>query len=494
MEEQMTGDGDVLPRQEAQEGPSSETTERSAGGQRLVVVSNRVADPTSGDKAGGLAVALKDALLDGGGLWFGWNGSTSENPVSAPESIEVDGITYATVELSEQEHEAYYLGFANQVLWPIFHQRIELANFDETFREGYQTVNRRFANHLKNAIKPNDAIWVHDYHLLPLGRMLREMGCEQRMGLFLHTPLPHRQYLKMMPRHRELFGQLLAFDVIGFQTEQDVENFVDYAVQELGASQNSRDEILDDGRPVTVKAFPIGIDLEDIRGLTGKAAFKRELETMTNDLVGCQQIIGAERLDYSKGLPERLHAFERLFQDHDELKGKVRLLQVASPSRSSLQAYRALTRTLDRLSGSINGELGDEKWRPIVYVRRTVARQKLMSWFRASRVGLVTPLCDGMNLVAKEYVAAQDPDDPGALVLSEFAGAAEQMTAALLVNPYDVKSTAAALAEALRMSREERRERYTDLIAAVENSDIHRWRTQFLDELRRPAAKASPAG
>jgi trehalose 6-phosphate synthase len=283
----------------------------------------------------------------------------------------------------------------------------------------------------------------------------------------------------------------MSYDVIGFQTEQDVENFVDYAIRELGVSRTSEGQLLDDGRAVTVKAFPIGIDLDDIRSFAGRATYKREMAAMKRDLVGCQQIIGAERLDYSKGLPERFLAFERLFRDHEGFEGKVRLLQIASPSRSSLQPYRAIRRTLDRLSGSINSELGDEKWRPIVYVRRTVTRPKLMSWFGASRVGLVTPLRDGMNLVAKEYVAAQPPDDPGVLVLSEFAGAAEQMNAALLVNPYDIKGTAEALAKALRMPLGERRERYADLIATVESTDIHQWRVRFLQELRNPAAAAN---
>jgi trehalose 6-phosphate synthase len=486
----MIGESEVIPRKETLEAPSTDKRGASSG-KRLVVVSNRVADPKSAAKAGGLAVALKDALLDGGGLWFGWNGNTSEGDPSAPESQMVDGITYATTDLSPHEHATYYQGFANQVLWPILHQRIEFANFNDAFRDGYYAVNERFAQHLKNAVDPSDVIWVHDYHLLPLGHALRRLGCRQRMGLFLHTPMPHRQYLVMMPRHRDLFRRLMSYDVIGFQTEQDVENFVDYAIRELGVSRTSKGQLLDDGRAVTVKAFPIGIDLDDIRSFAGRATYKREMAAMKRDLVGCQQIIGAERLDYSKGLPERFLAFERLFRDHEGFEGKVRLLQIASPSRSSLQPYRAIRRTLDRLSGSINSELGDEKWRPIVYVRRTVTRPKLMSWFGASRVGLVTPLRDGMNLVAKEYVAAQPPDDPGVLVLSEFAGAAEQMNAALLVNPYDIKGTAEALAKALRMPLGERRERYADLIATVESTDIHQWRVRFLQELRNPAAAAN---
>lgn len=481
----MKSEDNITLDHEPLDAPFDERREPSPAARRLVVVSNRVADPKSSAKAGGLAVALKDALLDGGGLWFGWNGDIAEGDPSAPDSTVVDGITYATTGLSAHEHETYYLGYANQVLWPIFHQRIEFANFNEAFREGYYAVNDRFAQHLQNAVEPDDVIWVHDYHLLPLGHALRRLGCRQRMGLFLHTPMPHRQYLVMMPRHRELFHQLLSYDLIGFQTEQDVENFVDYAVRELDASLTDKGQLLADGRPVTVKAFPIGIDLDDIRGFAKQAAHKREFEAMQTDLAGCQQIIGAERLDYSKGLPERFLAFERLFQDYEDLLGKVRLLQIASPSRSSLEPYRALRRRLDRLSGSINSELGDEKWRPIIYVRRTVARPKLMSWFRASRVGLVTPLCDGMNLVAKEYIAAQDPEDPGVLVLSEFAGAAEQMTAALLVNPYDARGTAEALARALEMPLAERRERFTDLIAAVEASAIHRWRTQYLEQLRK---------
>lgn len=489
----MTSDIGIMLRRESCEEPPKEHESRSGESGRLIVVSNRVADPESTVKAGGLAVALKDALSDVGGVWFGWNGNTTDSYPSAPETTLVDGITYATTDLSSHEYETYYQGYANQVLWPILHQRIELANFNEAFRTGYFAVNDRFAQQVRKSVAPGDVIWIYDYHLLPLGHALRRLGCEQRIGLFLHTPMPHHQYLVMMPQHRDLLRRLLSYNVIGFQSDQDCKNFIEYAAQELGAARWGDSGLRTGDRHITVKAFPIGIDVDEIRRFTQLSPFRREMQAIRQDLAGGQQIIGAERLDYSKGLPERFTAFRRLMAEHEELRGKVRLLQIASPSRSTLQPYRLLRNTIDRLSGSINSELGDEKWRPIVYVRRTVARPKLMSWFRASGVGLVTPLRDGMNLVAKEYVAAQDADDPGVLVLSEFAGAAEQMRAALLVNPYDIRATSRTLHQALRMSREERRERHSDLLSVVEQSAIHLWRARFLAELRsavsRPAAR-----
>jgi trehalose 6-phosphate synthase len=453
---------------------------------RLIVVSNRVADPKSAAKAGGLAVALKDALGELGGVWFGWSGDCSGSD-DLRQTV-TDGITYATTDLSQEEYGSYYLGYANQVLWPIFHQRLDVANFDEAFRESSFAVNDRFARALAGLAGANDVVWIHDYHLLPLGHALRRLGCGQRMGLFLHTPLPHRQFLITLPQHRDLLRGLLAYDVIGFQTEQDCGNFMDYAVTELGARRHGENQLIAGDRAIMVKAFPIGIDVEEVRGfLEGKAA-ETDLARIKEGLRGCQQIIGAERLDYSKGLPERFQAIQRLFFDHQELVGRVRLFQVAAPSRSSLGPYRSLRHTLDSLAGSVNGEFGRTDWQPIIYVRRNVARSRLARHFRLSRVGMVTPLRDGMNLVAKEYVAAQDAEDPGVLVLSEFAGAAEQMSAALLVNPHDIPGTAAALHQALTMSRAERQERHAALLDAVERSAINRWRTDFLRLLKAPAS------
>lgn len=470
---------------------------------RLVIVSNRVADPRK-LAAGGLAVALGDALNASGGLWFGWSGRILE-PGNEAKSSKVrqqtaGSVKLATIDLTQREHDDYYLGYANRVLWPLCHYRLDLADFDPAFRAGYHAVNRRFAEALLPLLRDDDIVWIHDYHLIPLGAELRRLGSRHRLGFFLHIPLPPQLLLAALPGHDALMRSFFAYDLVGLQCESDVVHFDRYARAELQA------EVLPDGRylaaeqTLAVRAFPIGIDVDEFIALGAQREAKAEY-AMLRDLYAKRRLmLGIDRLDYSKGLPQRLRAVRDLFVHHPHQRDSATLIQVASPSRESVDAYADLRRELDGLCGEINGDYGELDWMPIRYIHRTVARKRLPGLCRASQVALVTPLRDGMNLVAKEFVAAQDPANPGVLVLSRFAGAAEQMHAdALLVNPYDTQGTATTIDRALRMPLEERIERHARLLAGIRAQDVHWWRGQFLDALqalpleerRAPKARAA---
>ena len=452
---------------------------------RLVVVSNRVA-PVSGKQAasaGGLAVGVHAALAKRGGLWFGWSGAITAEPDPAPRLQRSGNITYALVDLSEAEHDGYYLGFANRTLWPAFHYRIDLANFDRGAQDIWRQVNRRFAAQLAPLLRPGDRIWIHDYHLFPLGRELRRLGVDARMGFFLHIPFPAPELFTALPFHGSLADDLLAYDVVGFQTRRDARQFVDYLVEDRAATVGEGGLVRVDDRSLTVGAYPIGIDVDDVARMAGSPEGLRHFHSLEATLHGRKLVIGVDRLDYSKGIPERLRAFEQLLREHGDWRGAVTFIQISAPSREDVPEYQNLRRSVERLAGHINGRLGDADWTPVRYVNRSHNRKTLAGFYRLARVGLVTPLRDGMNLVAAEYVAAQDPEDPGVLMLSRFAGAAEALHGAVIVNPYDVDNTAAALNQALSMDIAERRERHQRLMASVRAHDIHHWRDGFLAAL-----------
>lgn len=449
---------------------------------RLIVASNRTAAPGEA-KAGGLAVALWDALSERGGVWFGWSGETSPQETRGLRLVREGEVEFALADLTETEHEAYYLGFANRALWPVFHYRVDLARFDEREFEAYEAVNRRFGRLLHQQLRPGDAVWVHDYHFLLLGQELRNEGWQGRLGFFLHIPFPPAEVFSALPQHQRLARGLSEFDLLGFQTDRDLGNFRRYMIEQHGGEDLGGGRLRVHGRTLRAAAFPIGIDPEDIRrgaeSEEGKAAAARVGRIQGDRAL----VVGVDRMDYSKGLPQRFQAFGRLLDDHEDLRGRVNLLQVAPPSREAVDAYRDLREELDRLAGRVNGDYSDLDWTPIRYLARGYPREVLAGLFRLARVGLVTPLHDGMNLVAKEYVAAQDPEDPGVLILSEFAGAAERMSAALPVNPHDVGGMADAIRRALEMSREERVERWLALEAEVRTHDIAGWRRDFLAAL-----------
>jgi trehalose 6-phosphate synthase len=451
---------------------------------RLVVVSNRVADPRK-PGAGGLAVALGEALQASGGLWFGWSGRTVESGSGDKVHEQRAGdVTLATIDLSQADHRAYYLGYSNSVLWPVFHYRLDLADFDTGDIEGYRRVNRLMAHKLMPLLRPDDVVWVHDYHLIPLAAELRAMGSSHRIGFFLHIPLPPRIMLAAVPQHGWLMRALLAYDLVGFQSRTDTEHFVDYVLHEAGGQRQGEDRLHAYGRTVRARSVPIGIDFDGFQAMGRGAEAQETLRSTRQNYAARRLLVGVDRLDYSKGLPQRIRAFRRLLEQYPENRRSATLIQVAAPSREDVQAYADIRRELESLCGAINGDFGELDWMPVRFIHRTVARKRLPGLFAASSVGLVTPLRDGMNLVAKEYVASQDPADPGVLVLSRFAGAAEQLADALLVNPYDTAGTADVIQQALQMPRDERIVRHGRLMDNIRRFDVHWWARDFLQALQ----------
>ncbi|NJM34861.1 MAG: alpha,alpha-trehalose-phosphate synthase (UDP-forming) [Rhodomicrobium sp.] len=451
---------------------------------RLVVVSNRVAYLEKKNQSGGLAVALGDALRQTGGVWFGWDGTVVEDsePLSV-NAVEQDSVTIATVPLTEQDYRDYYVGFANQVLWPACHYRLDLVNFETAYFDGYRRVNARFADALAPLLQPDDIIWVHDYHLFSLASELRSRGVKQRIGFFLHIPFPPPGVLLAVPVHQWLVKSLFSYDVIGFQTDTDLVNFQRFVSEHVAGEILADNYIHAFGRSVMAEAFPIGIDVESFASMAWTEAADDIIEQLNRRNLARSHIVGVDRLDYSKGLPERMKAFRRLLELYPDKQKTVTLMQIAPPTREEVAAYTDIREELEQLSGAINGEYGDFDWTPVRYIHRSVPRAQLAALFRGSQVGLVTPLRDGMNLVAKEYVAAQDKANPGVLVLSRFAGAAEDMEEALIVNPYDIDDIAHALGQALVMSLEERQRRHQALYERVCAHDAAHWRREFIKAL-----------
>lgn len=471
---------------------------------RLIIVSNRVAPISEGGlAAGGLAVGVYDALKETGGMWFGWSGEVLSSGQPQIELVEHGPVTFATIGLMRRDYDQYYRGFSNATLWPAFHYRADLVQYDRHDFEGYCRVNAWLAQQLVPLLCPDDVIWVHDYHLIPFAEALRAAGVANRIGFFLHIPFPASQVLLSVPPHRELVRALCSFDLLGFQTAPDLHAFCDYAVNEAGgavAPAGGAGLILVEafGRTLRAGAYPIGVYPDEIAQLAKAGTRGKPVRTMKATLHDRKLIMSVDRLDYSKGLVERFRAFERLLDRVPAYRNQVSFVQIAPPTRADMHAYQDIRLRLEAESGRINGRFAELDWTPIRYIHRQYERQVLAALFRQSHVGYVTPLRDGMNLVAKEYVAAQDPDDPGVLVLSQFAGAARELTGALIVNPIDVDGMADALAQALAMPLGERRARYRDMIAQLRENNVSVWRDNFLRDLgqsgeKRRAAKARPA-
>lgn len=452
---------------------------------RLIVASNRVTDIEKAVQSGGLAVALEDALQRGRGLWFGWDGTTVDDDASPGIKLQQNaGFRTATVPLTRRDYEEYYLGFSNRALWPTFHYRLDLAVYEHAFLEGYRRVNQKLAQSLSALIEPGDYVWVHDYHLIPLGEALREHDIQNRIGFFLHIPFPSPDFFTAIPEHQWLAKTMFAYDVVGFQTATDAANFVRYVVENEGGEALDGDRVRAFDRTIVVRAFPIGIDPDSVYEMAHTPDADAHMARLQRRSMANMFVLGVDRLDYTKGLPGRMRAFRRLIELHPELRKRVTMMQIAPPTREEVEAYTDIRQELEGLSGSINGEFGDFDWTPVRYIHRAIPRATLTALFRASQAGLVTPLRDGMNLVAKEYVASQDPEDPGVLVLSKFAGAAEELVEAIAVNPYDTDEMAEALHTALTMPVEERRERYQALIARVRKNNVTSWRESFIDALK----------
>jgi trehalose 6-phosphate synthase len=464
---------------------------------RLIAISNRVSVPTGKDGSGaqgGLAVALGAALREHRGIWFGWSGSVSDSFTGQMDIQRRAGVTTATVDLEEQDVEEYYDGYANRTLWPLLHYRLDLAEFDRSFGSGYERVNERFAEAVTPLIEPDDLIWVHDYHLIPLASRLRPRGFSNRIGFFLHTPWPPMRLLVSLPFHRRLVRSMLDYDLIGFQTREWLDSFQHYIERELGGTVDADGTIRVGDRSVKTAVFPIGIDYKQFAEAAEGEKAKQARETLARGRTGCKTIIGVDRLDYSKGLPERFEGYRRFLEEHPECRGKIFLLQIAPPSRGEVKTYEAIREELDELSGRINGQFASVDWVPIRYVNQGYSRPELAGFFRASEIGLVTPLRDGMNLVAKEYVAAQDPEDPGVLILSRFAGAALQLEpGALLINPYSKDEISDAIATALDMPLKERIRRWKAMIESVANEEVDWWSRSFVEALESASTSSAKA-
>ena len=463
---------------------------------RLISVSNRVAQPTAETKsAGGLAVGVLSALQELGGVWFGWSGKKVDGDPGEPYVQRYGNITYATIEMNDETFDKYYNGFSNSALWPVFHYLLGYFRFDRSEYEAYCKVNSIFAQKLLPSLRPDDIIWVHDYHLIPLASELRRAGVDNPIGFFLHVPFPDIEVLRVLPVYTQIIRNLCAYDVLGFQTPGDLAAFTEAVNQyELGGIDKAdRRKRPGKGR-LRANVYPIGIDVNDCHQLAASARQSDNTKRMIHSLHNRDLIIGVDRLDYSKGLEERFRAVERLFENYPENRGQVSFIQIAPKTRTGVRAYDEIRQALDQASGEINGKFADIDWVPIRYLNRAFDRQTLMEFFHEARVGLVTPVRDGMNLVAKEFVAAQNPEDPGVLVLSRMAGAACELTDAVLVNPYDIDGVAEGIQQALTMPLEERQRRHASMLEVLRENDITAWRTRFVDallETRRQSAATS---
>ena len=456
---------------------------------RIFIISNRVAIPKSGIHPGGLEVVLKATLRNHPCVWLGWSGEVNARPRT--KTIKQGDNSYIITDLKPEDFDEYYNGFANRVLWPIFHYRLDLAEFSRRDLSGYMRVNEHFADELTKVLEPDDIVWVHDYHLIPLAKALRARNLENRIGFFLHIPLPPPEILTAMPNHDTLIPALGAYDLVGFQTDGDAANFARYLAKELGTPSHMSLRLGSGDRAMRIGTFPVGIETRDFTRLARRAARTSFVQQVSASVPGTL-MIGVDRMDYSKGITPKLEAYDRFLSAHPEWHGKITYLQITPKSRSAIKEYSEMEAAVNSAAGRINGAYGQANWLPMRYVNRPYSRTALAGLYAAARVGLVTPMRDGMNLVAKEYVAAQDPADPGVLILSRFAGAADEFRAALLVNPYDPDAVGAAIARAVAMPLDERRKRHNELYSALLQNDISLWGDRFLKALMGP--KKSRAG
>ncbi len=459
---------------------------------RLVCVSNRISLPRKSAAPGGLAIGILGALKRTGGLWFGWGGETIDQEPGDPDIHIREGVTYATIDLKKDEFELYYNGYANEVLWPLFHYFQRSVRYAAEQGEAYESVNRTFAQKLAPLLKPDDVIWVHDYHLIPLGRRLRELGVRQPLGFFLHIPFPNIEMLRVLPGYAELLRDLTSYDVVGFQTLNDLRSFHS-GIEHLCGPEALRGEgrIRVGDRTMRADVFPIGIDVTSVVSEAAEASQAEVVKRMTDSLMGRALMIGVDRLDYSKGLVERFHAYQQFLETFPDNLGRITYLQIAPLSRTDVRAYSEIRELLEQAAGRTNGRFADTDWTPIRYLNRNFPHATLMGLLRAANVGIVTPLRDGMNLVAKEYVAAQNPEDPGVLILSNLAGAARELSAALQVNPYDTRAVSHAIQAALSMSLQERRERHAAMLQILKRNDIATWTRRFVEALEQAQSPES---
>lgn len=449
----------------------------------IVIVSNRT--PGKRPAAGGLAVALKKVLSMRDGFWFGWSGEYAGGD-SSPQArfTEINDLNVATIDLNEADYQGYYEGFSNSVLWPAFHHRLDLVKFSEDDFDAYMRVNRDFAEALMAEVTPEHTIWVHDYHLIPLGHELRRLGAKNRIGFFLHIPVPGPEIFSAVPHSHQLIASLAAYDLVGLQADRDVEKLREQFEQaELPSVHDALQADEPQYLPRVVEAFPIGTDPEAFAQLADRPHAQRIAKRVRLSTAERQIIIGVDRLDYTKGLPERVAAYQCLLDRYPKWRRNVHMLQIAPASRDTIEQYKDINDELDCACGRIMGRFADPDWAPLNYVKRAYPQTSLAGLYRAARVALVTPLRDGMNLVAHEFIACQDEANPGVLVLSRFAGAAELFPEALLVNPHNVEEMAEALDRALSMPLAERQQRWRKLHDTVLKHRVDDWAEAFLARL-----------
>ncbi|HEY6461338.1 MAG TPA: bifunctional alpha,alpha-trehalose-phosphate synthase (UDP-forming)/trehalose-phosphatase, partial [Polyangiaceae bacterium] len=460
---------------------------------RLILVSNRlpVTVEINGGvgvkkSSGGLVAGLRGPHEASGGTWVGWPGDVSklDDEQRAQLDAQLAEMRCVPVHLTPDQVSRYYDGFSNGVLWPLFHYLLDRIPPTSQEWNDYRDVNERFAEAAARAWQPGDLVWVHDYQLMLVPQMVRQRVPSARIGFFLHIPFPAAEVLRILPWRQQILEGLLGADLVGFHTFTYRSHFSASLLRILGLPTRG-DHVYFDGRDIRLGAFPLGVDAERLGALSADPAVAHDVEAIRAEAGGQKMLLGIDRLDYTKGIPRRLLAFERFLERDPAWRGKVRLVQVAVPSRGEVPSYQEFRRTVDELVGRINGAYSTVDWVPIHYVHRSMTEAQVVALYRAADVMLVTPLRDGMNLVAKEFVTCRT-DEEGVLVLSELAGAAEEMGEALQVNPYDVEAMAQAYADALTMNEDERRVRMRALRQRIGSGDVHTWARSFIEELERP--------
>ncbi|WP_224361099.1 bifunctional alpha,alpha-trehalose-phosphate synthase (UDP-forming)/trehalose-phosphatase [Hyalangium versicolor] len=459
---------------------------------RLLLVSNRLPVTVKAEKdqvsvvrsPGGLATGLSRPHERSSGVWIGWPGDVSR--LSAAQRTRVESqlseLRLVPLHLSPSEVSRYYEGYSNRVLWPLFHYLPDRVPRQDRDWEAYAKVNERFADLVARHYQPGDTIWVHDYQLMLVPGLLRQRLPEARIGYFLHIPFPSSELFRSLPHRAELLRGLLGADLVGFHTPSYVHHFSSTLLRLLGL-ETDIDHVTYEGRSVRLGAFPMGIDTASFESLAHDAGVLEEVRITRERSAGQRLLVGIDRLDYTKGIPRRLLAVQRLLEREPTLRGRLRFIQVAVPSRTAVEDYAAYRDKVDELVGRINGLYGSVHNVPVHYLYRSFNERQLVGLYRAADVMLVTPIRDGMNLVAKEFCAAR-PDEDGVLILSEFAGAATELREAVIVNPYDVEAMADTIHRALEMPVEERRKRMQALRAQVKSRDVHWWVSHFLDTLQ----------
>ena len=464
---------------------------------RLIIVSNRL--PFALDSAGedlwtvtpavgGLVSAVEPVLRERGGTWIGWPGIAGKIPQGPlAEATRDAGYNVVPVGLSETERDEFYYGYSNEVIWPLFHDLQNFCNFEPAYWQAYKQVNERYADAIIRNSLPDDFIWVHDYHLMYVAQALRERSTSQNLSaltFFLHIPFPPYDIFAKLPQQRRLLHALLQFDLLGFQTRRDVRNFLQCVRRVMPdtkvVSRGETHVVQFEKRKIRIGHFPIGIDFHTFENGAKCEAVAQRSEQLRTSFPDCQLMLGSDRLDYSKGIPERLRAFRNALERYPEMRGRVVLIQVVVPSRVEIPRYHEFKGRIDRLVGDINGRFSTSTWIPVQYHFRGLDREDLLVHYRACDMAFITPLKDGMNLVAKEYCACRTCED-GALILSQFAGAAEQLKPdALLVNPYDVEQMADTISTAFRMNQTERSARMKRMRRNVSKENVFWWVDAFL--------------